>query len=54
MRERRYGAVARLIPLPLDIEPASIRASLRKGVLTVTIDKDDAAPGRTRRIKIDD
>ncbi len=54
LRERRYGAVARLIPLPLDIEPASIRASLRKGVLTVTIDKDDAAPGRTRRIKIDD
>lgn len=54
LRERCYGAVERLIALPLDIDPASIRASMRKGVLTVTIDKDDAAPGRTRRIKIDD
>lgn len=54
LRERCYGAVERLIALPLDIDPASIRARLRKGVLTVTIDKDDAAQGRTRRIKIDD
>jgi HSP20 family protein len=49
-RERGVGAFARVIRLPVDVDPDKVQASLRDGVLTVTLPKAEAA--KPRRISI--
>jgi HSP20 family protein len=51
--ERSYGAFERRIGLPADADPDAIKADVRKGVLKITVPKNDKAPGRKRRIAID-
>jgi HSP20 family protein len=50
--ERRYGAFSRQIPLPADVDPETISATFKKGVLTVTMGKDANLPARSRKIAI--
>lgn len=49
--ERECGPFARRFPLPRDVDAASITASLRDGILTVTIPKKVSKP--RRRILVD-
>ncbi|WP_284052559.1 Hsp20/alpha crystallin family protein [Stakelama marina] len=52
-RERRYGGFERRIPLPADVDPDAISAGFKKGVLTVTLAKDQQAEPRSRKIKVE-
>jgi HSP20 family protein len=52
LSERRYGAFRRQLTLPADADPDTIEARFDKGVLTLAVKKDAAAPARTRKIKI--
>ena len=49
-RERPYGKFARTVTLPDDIDGARTTASLRNGVLTLTIPQHEAA--KPRRIEV--
>jgi HSP20 family protein len=49
-RERQYGKFSRTVTLPDDIDGARSTASLRSGVLTLTIPQHESA--RPRRIEI--
>jgi HSP20 family protein len=49
--ERRYGAFSRSFSLPRDADPDRIEARFDKGVLTLTIAKNEAAKPRTVAIK---
>jgi HSP20 family protein len=48
--ERSYGAFSRSLRLPEGTNPDSIKASIAKGVLTVTVPKP--APAQTRKIEV--
>jgi HSP20 family protein len=48
--ERNYGSFSRSVELPAGIDPASIQASLSKGVLTVTVPKP--APSVAKKIEV--
>ncbi|MGO9756499.1 MAG: Hsp20/alpha crystallin family protein [Roseiarcus sp.] len=48
--ERSYGSFSRSVELPPGVDPAAIKASLSKGVLTVTIPK--AAPAVAKKIEV--
>ncbi|MFH0983092.1 MAG: Hsp20/alpha crystallin family protein [Planctomycetota bacterium] len=50
-RERRYGSFSRTIELPPGIDADKISATVRQGVLTVTLPKVE--PARGKSIKID-
>ncbi|AKH42117.1 HSP20 family protein [Altererythrobacter atlanticus] len=52
MSERRYGSFNRRISLPPDIDPDSIEAKVRQGVLKLEIKKDQEVQKRKRKIKI--
>ena len=39
MRERSYGVVERIVPLPEGIEPNAAQATFKNGVLTLVIPK---------------
>jgi HSP20 family protein len=49
-RERGAGSFARVIRLPVDVDPEKVQASLRDGVLTLTLPKAEAA--KPRRITV--
>ena len=49
-RERPYGKFSRTVTLPEDIDGARTTASLRNGVLTLTIPQHEAA--KPRRIEV--
>jgi HSP20 family protein len=49
-RERQYGKFSRTVTLPDDIDGARTTASLRNGVLTLTVPQHESA--RPRRIEI--
>jgi HSP20 family protein len=49
-RERQYGKFSRTVTLPDDIDGSRTTASLRNGVLTLTIPQHEAA--KPRRIEI--
>ena len=49
-RERQYGKFSRTVTLPEDIDGARTTASLRNGVLTLTIPQHEAA--KARRIEV--
>ena len=51
--ERRSGAFQRSIPLPHVVVAEGIRASLRDGVLRVTLPLLDTPPGESVQIRID-
>lgn len=51
--ERRGGAFHRSIPLPFAIQPESIKASLREGVLKVVLPLEGSRPSRSVQIEID-
>ncbi|MEP9349109.1 Hsp20/alpha crystallin family protein [Xanthobacter sp. KR7-225] len=50
--ERSYGAFARTIELPPGIKAEDIKASLSKGVLTVTLPKPVAAAPQAKKIEV--
>ena len=52
MSERRYGSFRRQLTLPADVDPESIKADFKDGVLKVAMKKDEKASDRARKIKI--
>jgi HSP20 family protein len=52
LSERRYGAFERRVRLPSDADPNGIEAKFKKGVLTLTIAKDEKKAPQARRIAI--
>lgn len=46
-RERDSGSFERLFKLPYEIDPEKVRASYAEGILTVEMEKAQAAKGRT-------
>lgn len=51
--ERQWGAFHRSIPLPFVISPENIRASLRDGILQVTLPVEGKRPSKSVQVKID-
>lgn len=52
MSERRYGSFRRQLALPADIDPDTIAAKFRHGVLELGMKKDKKAVSRAKKIKI--
>lgn len=50
--ERSYGAFRRQISLPADVDPDSLDAKVRDGVLALDMKKDENAAKKTRKIAI--
>jgi HSP20 family protein len=50
--ERRYGAFRRQLRLPGDVDADQIRATVKHGILTVSMPKDAKASKAHRRIEI--
>jgi HSP20 family protein len=51
MVERSYGAFERTIALPEGVNPDSIKATIAKGVLTVTVPKPAPAQAKTIEVR---
>lgn len=49
-RERSYGAFARTIALPFNVEPDQVRASCENGILSVTLPRPETE--KPKKIKI--
>ena len=50
--ERSYGSFKRQLTLPADVTPDKINAKYAKGVLKLTLKKDEKAQSRVKRIAI--
>ncbi len=50
--ERSYGMFQRAIPVPSGLNPDDVKASFKKGVLTVTLTKSPELKKRTRKIPV--
>ena len=50
--ERSYGAFERRIELPAGADPEKIKAEVRKGVLRITLPKNQKAAAARRRVEI--
>ena len=50
--ERRSGAFTRTLTLPFEIDPDTVAAATKDGVLTVTVSKPADAVDETRKIEI--
>jgi HSP20 family protein len=50
--ECSYGSFARSIQLPFDVEPKSVKADFKNGVLTVTIPVPATAQAKTQKVEI--
>ena len=50
--ERSYGSFSRIIPLPVEVDEAGIKASFKKGVLTITLPKTRKAVEETKKISV--
>ena len=50
--ERSYGSFKRQLTLPADVNPDKINAKYAKGVLKLTLKKDEKAQSRVKRIAI--
>ena len=53
VRERYVGKVARSFKLPVDVDAEMVTASMKDGVLTVTLDKSDSVLPRKIAVKSD-
>ena len=53
LSERRYGSFQRQIALPADVDPNGIKARVDKGVLTLTLAKDEKVAPRKQKIAIE-
>ncbi len=51
--ERRYGAFARAVPLPCEVEADRARSTYRNGVLTVTLPKSERARAHRVHVKVE-
>lgn len=51
-RERGFGAFARTLTLPFEIEPAKVEAKFEKGILTLTIPKPAEAVKQPAKIAV--
>ena len=51
-RERSFGVIERVVPLPPGLDPNSATANLKNGVLTVTIAKTPEARETVKRIAV--
>lgn len=51
--ERRYGRFERQVALPSDVNPDNIKAQFSRGILTLSLPKDEKAAARTRKIAIE-
>lgn len=49
--ERSYGAFTRSLRLPVAVDPGKVTATVKSGVLTVTLPKTPAAKGTTIPVK---
>jgi HSP20 family protein len=52
LTERSYGSFKRQQTLPADVDPDAIKAKFSKGVLKVTLKKDNKAQSRVKKIAI--
>ena len=52
LRERSFGRIERLVPLPAGLDPDSAKATFKKGVLTVTIAKTPEAQAAVKRVPV--
>ncbi len=52
LSERRYGSFERRIALPSDVDAGRISADFKKGILTITLPKDESVAERARKIAI--
>jgi HSP20 family protein len=50
--ERFYGAFSRTIPLPAEIDRDAVKATYKKGVLTMRLPKTAAIGKETRKVKV--
>lgn len=50
--ERSYGSFHRSVPLPTEVQADNVRASFKKGVLTVTLPKSEKARDEYRKISV--
>jgi HSP20 family protein len=48
--ERTYGSFSRALELPAGVDPDTIKASIAKGVLTVTVPKP--APAAVKKVEV--
>jgi HSP20 family protein len=51
-RERSYGSFQRVVPLPSEVDGEKVEATFKKGVLTVTLPKSEAATASRRRVTV--
>ncbi len=52
LRERSFGHVERMVPLPEGVDPDAAQASFKGGVLTVTIPKTAQARSEAKRVPV--
>lgn len=52
LKERSWGSFERRISVPFHADPAKVRASFGKGVLTVTVPKPAEAKIQTKKIEV--
>jgi len=52
VRERRYGAFERVVPLPKDIDHAAAKATFKNGVLTVVIPKTTDSREKRKHVPV--
>ncbi len=50
--ERAYGAFERQVPLPCEVDAEKVSASLKKGVLSITLPKSETARQTAKKITI--
>ena len=50
--ERRSGSFRRLVTLPFEIEPGTVEAATKDGVLTVSVPKPPEAVKKSQRIEV--
>lgn len=52
LSERRYGSFKRSVSIPEEVDTAKVDATFKKGVLTVTLQKDAKALKKAKKIKV--
>jgi len=50
--ERSYGSFIRVIPLPVEVDDTKVKASFKKGVLSIDLPKKAEAIAETKKITV--